>query len=282
MSLILEALKKSEANRRLGQAPDLGTPFTPVQRGRSPLWALLVIVLSLCVGLWWWFGRGTPTTPAAPQPSNATAQAPGRTAAPAQHREALQQEDRHIFNRAQHRDAIAQTSAAAGRDGQIRLTAQRRDAMERMAKRPLFQAPGSIAQTPPAPVRVAEPRRAPQTADVRSYTSPTQPHPEAGQPQRGGRATAPGSRATTSGSRATTSGSRATTSGSRATTSGSRATTSGSRATHIRKPGNHIRRPGNHIRRLRLHNLSRARRSSTCRRITTCRSPCARRCRSSA
>jgi general secretion pathway protein B len=183
MSLILEALKKSEANRRLGQAPDLGTPFTPARRGRSPLWAMLVIVLALGAGAWWWFGGGTPApVPAAPQPSNAVTQAPVRTAAPEQHREAQQQEDRRIFNSAQRRDAIVKASMAVNRDEQMRLTAQRRDAMERMAKRPSLLAPGSNAQTPTAPVRIAELERTPQAADMQGNTLSAQPRPEAGQP----------------------------------------------------------------------------------------------------
>jgi general secretion pathway protein B len=191
MSLILEALKKSEANRRLGQAPDLGTPFTPVRRGRSPLWAMLVIVLALGAGLWWWFGGGgTPaSTPVAPQPSNATAQAAGRTAAPAQHREVLQQEDQRLFAAARRQESNAQAAAAAGKDGQIWVAAQRHDATDRMARRPVRTAPPGAAQitsaATPAPVHVAtpaQPVRAPKTADTRGYTPPPQPHPEAGQP----------------------------------------------------------------------------------------------------
>src|SRR5690348_3569228 len=182
MSLILEALKKSEANRRLGQAPDLGTPFTPVRRGRSPLWAMLVIVLSLGMGLWWWFGRDTPApAPATPASPIATAPAPGQAAAPAPNREALQKEDQRIFAAARRQEPNAQAAAAAGKDGQIWVAAQRHDATERMARRPTRTAPpAATAQTPPAPARVAEPARAPQPADMRGNTP--QPHPQAGQP----------------------------------------------------------------------------------------------------
>lgn len=180
MSLILEALKKSEANRRLGQAPDLGTPFTPVRRGRSPLWAMLVIVLSLGIGLWWWFGRGTPApAPATPPPPIATA--PGQVAAPAPNREALQLEDKRIFAAAHRQESNAQAAATPGEDQQIWVPAQRRAAEERMARRPARTTPpATSAQTPPAPAHVAEPARAPQPADMRGNTP--QPHPEAGQP----------------------------------------------------------------------------------------------------
>ncbi|HXD83188.1 MAG TPA: general secretion pathway protein GspB [Rudaea sp.] len=176
MSLILEALKKSEANRRLGQAPDLGTPFTPARRGRSPLWALIVIVLALGAGAWWWFGRGTPAPlPAAPQPTVAATSAPSAAAAPAQHQQSLQQEDKRIFNAAR-RDSNAQTPAAAGKNEQIWVAAQRHDASGPMADR--SRRNGS-----------AQPTRTPKTADMRgvpqphSQVAPPQPHLEvAGQP----------------------------------------------------------------------------------------------------
>ncbi len=57
MSLILEALKKSEAQRRLGEAPSLGTPFTATRRRRGPLpWITLGVVL-VAAGAGWWLLR---------------------------------------------------------------------------------------------------------------------------------------------------------------------------------------------------------------------------------
>jgi len=54
MSLILEALKKSEAQRRLGEAPNLGTPFAATRRRRSPLpWITLAVVLAVAAAGWW-------------------------------------------------------------------------------------------------------------------------------------------------------------------------------------------------------------------------------------
>jgi general secretion pathway protein B len=65
MSLILEALKKSESQRRLGEAPTLGTPFSARRRRRSPLpWLLLAIVI-VGVGGWWWLRPGSAPTDAA-------------------------------------------------------------------------------------------------------------------------------------------------------------------------------------------------------------------------
>ena len=54
MSLILEALKKSESRRRLGEAPDLGTPFTVKPRRRNP-WPLIVIAIAVAGGVGWWY-----------------------------------------------------------------------------------------------------------------------------------------------------------------------------------------------------------------------------------
>ena len=83
MSLILEALKKSEARRRLGEAPDLGTPFTPASRRRSALpLILLAIVVVAGFGSWYVYSsRIAPTPIPAAQPkgtgtANATAHAP--------------------------------------------------------------------------------------------------------------------------------------------------------------------------------------------------------------
>lgn len=92
MSLILEALKKSEAKRRLGEAPDLGTPFaTPRRRGR--ILPLLVLAMAAAGAFGWWLLRqptaagiatGTAQKPAATQPAAAAKPAvPAPTARPA-------------------------------------------------------------------------------------------------------------------------------------------------------------------------------------------------------
>lgn len=68
MSLILEALKKSEAKRRLGDAPDLGTPFMTARRRRSAFPYLLLIIVAAALG-GWWFLHPKPPQPSAPTPS---------------------------------------------------------------------------------------------------------------------------------------------------------------------------------------------------------------------
>ena len=92
MSLILEALKKSEARRQLGEAPGLGTPFTVPRRRRSPLpWIVVLIVVAGGVG--YWLLRMWPSAPAsAPLAANTvTARpAPANTHAPAGARQAAE------------------------------------------------------------------------------------------------------------------------------------------------------------------------------------------------
>lgn len=63
MSLILEALRKSEAERQIGRAPGLLTPM-PIglrpRRGRSAtLVAIIVLLLAAVAGLAWWLGRSS-------------------------------------------------------------------------------------------------------------------------------------------------------------------------------------------------------------------------------
>src|SRR6476660_2103163 len=76
MSLILEALKKSESSRRLGEAPDIGTPFTVKPRRRNP-WPLIVIAIAVAGGVGWWYA-GTMSAPA-PKDANAVAALPAAT-----------------------------------------------------------------------------------------------------------------------------------------------------------------------------------------------------------
>ena len=78
MSLILEALKKSEARRRLGEAPDLDTPFAAKRRRRSPL-PFIVVAIVIAGAAGWWLSRA-PTSekvaPAAPTQAQSAASKP--------------------------------------------------------------------------------------------------------------------------------------------------------------------------------------------------------------
>ena len=80
MSLILEALKKSEAKRRLGEAPDLGTPFSSPRR-RGNLVPVLFIAIVAAGAFGWWYLRKPAATPAN-TPSNVVT-VPATSAPPA-------------------------------------------------------------------------------------------------------------------------------------------------------------------------------------------------------
>ncbi|MFN7184523.1 MAG: hypothetical protein ACK4MZ_10145, partial [Thermomonas haemolytica] len=59
MSLILEALRKSEAERRRGSTPDVAMELPPVPAARvraTPAWVLpasAIAIVALLAGLWW-------------------------------------------------------------------------------------------------------------------------------------------------------------------------------------------------------------------------------------
>ena len=83
MSLILEALKKSEAERQLGRAPGLTTPMTTVRRRRRSIgpWLMLGVLAAAVGATSWWVMR--PSSSDAPRvPSIVATQAPA--AAPAE------------------------------------------------------------------------------------------------------------------------------------------------------------------------------------------------------
>jgi len=68
MSLILEALKKSEQQRRLGEAPTLGSPVVVTRRRRSLLPILAILVIAAAATGWWLMRPHPPTTPAPAAP----------------------------------------------------------------------------------------------------------------------------------------------------------------------------------------------------------------------
>jgi general secretion pathway protein B len=80
MSLILEALKKSEQQRRLGEAPTLGSPVVATRRRRNLL-PVIVILIVVAAAAAWWLTRSAPP-PAAPPPATGAATKP-MTAEPA-------------------------------------------------------------------------------------------------------------------------------------------------------------------------------------------------------
>lgn len=73
MSLILEALKKSEQQRRVGQVPDLGTPILVTRRRRNLLPIVVVlIVAAIAFGAWLRFSSPAKAPPTATTQSSET------------------------------------------------------------------------------------------------------------------------------------------------------------------------------------------------------------------
>jgi general secretion pathway protein B len=84
MSLILEALKKSEQQRRLGEMPNLGTPITATRRRRNPMpWLAAVAIVALAAVGGWRLLRPPPGPIAGESAPIKAATKPEATAAPA-------------------------------------------------------------------------------------------------------------------------------------------------------------------------------------------------------
>lgn len=92
MSLILEALKKSEQQRRLGEVPTLGSPVLAMRRRRRVLPLIVIVFLAAAGATTWWLMRkrasappaaSSPITAAAPTAAQKLAQMPAAPATPA-------------------------------------------------------------------------------------------------------------------------------------------------------------------------------------------------------
>jgi general secretion pathway protein B len=119
MSLILEALKKSEQQRRLGETPTLGSPVVATRKPRGAL-PVLVVLIVIAGAIAWWLMRSPapapassppPATVANTPPPNAKPLAPAKTTAPAQPRNADTFAARKAAELAR-RDAAAQAQNA--------------------------------------------------------------------------------------------------------------------------------------------------------------------------
>ncbi len=85
MSLILEALKKSERQRRLGESPSIGSPVMAVRRRRSLL-PVIIVLIAIGLAALWWLQRGAGEPALTDKPGTAAttpARAPIATPAPA-------------------------------------------------------------------------------------------------------------------------------------------------------------------------------------------------------
>lgn len=84
MSLILEALRKSEAERQVGRLPGLMTPTLPLRRPRRrwKRWLLLPLALLIAAGSWWLGRQGVAPTPLPATAVIANDAVPGATEVP--------------------------------------------------------------------------------------------------------------------------------------------------------------------------------------------------------
>lgn len=151
MSLILEALKKSEQQRRLGEVPTLGSPMLTSRPRRSMLPAFAVLIV-IALGAGWWLLR----TPATPAPTAPPHMAPAASATPVAEPAATPPRSGN--------DALASPAVA---DRQKRR--ERRPAVaDNGAPLPISAAaadrPGSVATLPPANALTGGPRDVPATA----------------------------------------------------------------------------------------------------------------------
>ena len=88
MSLILEALRKSEAERRRGNTPDVAMELPPAPlrtRNATPTWLWPALLAAIVVGAlaWWLAGRGDAAQPATPVIDSAIVEPAPVAAAPA-------------------------------------------------------------------------------------------------------------------------------------------------------------------------------------------------------
>lgn len=190
MSLILEALKKSEQQRRLGEAPTLGTPVVATRRRRSLLPVLAILVIAAAAIAWWLMRPHAPASPApaapvAAQSANPVVATPKSVARPP----APTVPDTHAQDRAK----LAAADAA-------RRNAQRPDQDKRVAG-----TENTVRATPPAPASAMAKGAAPavpstplppvkkpaDSGDVISQPATTAEHTVASAPPAAGKTDAP-------------------------------------------------------------------------------------------
>jgi len=185
MSLILEALKKSEQQRRLGEAPTLGSPMLATRRKRSflPLFAALI---AIALGAGWWLSRtasdGAGEKPLAEASPPAAAPAPDH--APAARTPAAPARDERGAAAANARNVdapVAPPDRARGANPAARMQteappvlAQRQPAVPVGVAPGVKPAPTAPAATPPAtPAPAPAPAQKPAPAAVDAPVVPT-------------------------------------------------------------------------------------------------------------
>lgn len=180
MSLILEALKKSEQQRRLGEAPTLGTPVLATRRSRS-VWPLLGVLIAAALAAGWWLARPSTSPVPAARDAATAGSTRGRVApppAPTPHANRA----RPVEHAAAPAAKPAAPRAPGGRDAAVILPAPAAGG----------ERPGSAARLAPALPAVAGPKpgvaatkpaRAPVPPNAADHAPTPTPAAAAAQPQ---------------------------------------------------------------------------------------------------
>ncbi|HEY0181141.1 MAG TPA: general secretion pathway protein GspB [Dokdonella sp.] len=189
MSLILEALKKSEQQRRLGQAPTLASPVVAVRRRRSVL-PLLGVLIAAAVGAGWWFAREPAPAPAVPAAGAPAASAPAPARAPAGGAEQKPPvvkltRDAIANRRAERERQVATEKAAAGVPPAARTAANANAPTKPVTPppatnaRPAAAPPAAATPTAANAPRAAAPVAAPASSATQTAAAPSAPLPAA-------------------------------------------------------------------------------------------------------
>jgi general secretion pathway protein B len=172
MSLILEALKKSEQQRRLGEAPNFGSPVVATRRRRNLL-PVLAILIVIAAAAGWWFMRRSPSpapsvtaTSTSVDAARSVAETPIKRDAPAA----------PAANRMPDRTRQTGYAAALQKSEQAK-----RAAASGNTARAMPPAPAPVA-TPPEPAATAAATPPASTADKSAGLHTTTPPPTAGPP----------------------------------------------------------------------------------------------------
>jgi len=129
MSLLLDALRKSERQRKLGQVPDIEVPSMRAETpsGRPVRWAMLLLVPLLALAGWWWLAGGDQQVDQAGATADTVAAANSQSRASADDVQPAERvEQTHAGQADTARISNTETStneSAAQRSGQSRLPA---------------------------------------------------------------------------------------------------------------------------------------------------------------
>ncbi len=176
MSLILEALKKSERERRLGESPSIGSPIMAVRRRRNLLPFLVGLIAIGLVALWWLRREHAPD--ATPAPATAT-QAPATASTPLRLRQELRRRPRRPTPRLSTASRRMRTRARRSRKAappRVSRAARRRPARPPGSLREKVES-GELAVANPQLLKPGEPVTVRETEAVAASAAALPPAP---------------------------------------------------------------------------------------------------------